>query len=614
MDEAYKHMRFLKYISKRIVSIVLATVLVIGVAGCGKKDSIGYGERTEGLDDEQRAAVNMLNYLSLINEEISASNGNQLVLEDIYSSLINNTNTDYIDGTTQGQINNLLDTIHEYRMIDVKRARLERIYEQNKTKALLSAVPDLSSLVGEEGETILDTIVAGVGGAMPGTLVLNSTNMVMGAAADYFTARNEAETEFIEGGWALDDEEMTALHESTKNAFNYMLDITKGYKIADAYILKQEDIQSFVEWRNQSSENNTGKLEWFKTNQKTYENFGPYWLELAKVNYFSKNYQECLDCVQAYQDLNVNIFRKDKDYGRILAVAINSAQETMSDDEYIEYAKKCCDDIMSNSNDEDADLRYYVAMTYVGLFEKTKDQQYLSTAYDITKNNVNTLAKLQRELNEEYLGDVKEMDTPNDASKRQKKEIKQINKLLKEERKIALPPVLENLTLNCDLLKVLSEKLSKDEEELNKLDLMLHTDSKKAIFLTEDIDERYWFTSHNDDESDIAEDKFEKKTLTVPAICLSENCEVKVVVTNDSGTTVLDDWVIDEVKRPKNSDLSDFTATFSSKASDDYKYQTGDKISVFITPLKGYLGEKEFDYEAVASKIPFVVDIVKVGE
>lgn len=607
-------MKNLNTIGKRIIAVILALIMVIGVAGCGKEDKTGYSERTEDIDDEQRAAVNMLNYLSLINEEISASNGNQLVLEDIYSSLINNTNTDYIDGTTQGQINNLLDTIHEYRMIDVKRARLERIYEQNKTKALLSAVPDLSSLVSEEGDTILDTIVSSVGVTMPSTLVLNSTNMVMGAAADYFTARNEAETEFIESGWALDDEEMTALHESTKNAFNYMLDITKGYKISDAYILKQEDIQSFVEWRNQSSENNTGKLEWFMANQKTYENFGPYWLELAKVNYFSKNYQGCLDCMQAYKNLNVNIFRKDKDYGRTLAVAINSAQEILDDDHYIEYAKKCCDEIMSNSNDEDADLRYYVAMTYVGLFEKTKDQQYLSTAYDITKNNVNTLAKQQRELNEEYLGDVKEMDTPNDASKRQKKEIKQINKLLKEERKIALPPVLEDLTLNCDLLKVLSKKLGKDGEELNKLDSMLHTDSKKVIFLTEDIDERYWFTEHNDEGADIAEDKFEKKTLTIPVICLSENCEVKVVVTGESGTTVLDDWIIEEVKRPKNSDMSDFTATFSSKTSNDYKYQAGDKISVLITPLKGYLDEKEFEYEAVASKIPFVVDIVKVGE
>lgn len=91
-------------------------------------------DEEEVLSDTQRNSVNMLNYMTVLTQKINQSPNNQVFLENAYSSLKNDLYPNAVDNKTQAQSTSLLDTINGYRMISVKRDRLEYIYEQNKAQ------------------------------------------------------------------------------------------------------------------------------------------------------------------------------------------------------------------------------------------------------------------------------------------------------------------------------------------------------------------------------------------------------------------------------------------------------------------------------------------------
>ena len=99
-------------------------------------------EDINGLSSTQRNSINLLNYMTVLTQEINESKGNQLFLESAYSSLVNDIYPNSVDTKTQAQITSLMDTVDEYRMIAVKRDRILYIYEQNQAQALRQAIPN----------------------------------------------------------------------------------------------------------------------------------------------------------------------------------------------------------------------------------------------------------------------------------------------------------------------------------------------------------------------------------------------------------------------------------------------------------------------------------------
>ena len=63
------------------------------------------------LTERQRNSFSMLYYLAIIAEEIRISKDNRLILDDIYTSLLNDINPGAIDETTQEHLQNLRDII-----------------------------------------------------------------------------------------------------------------------------------------------------------------------------------------------------------------------------------------------------------------------------------------------------------------------------------------------------------------------------------------------------------------------------------------------------------------------------------------------------------------------
>ena len=228
-------------------------------------------EAEEVLSNTQRNSVNMLNYMTVLTQRINQSPNNQAFLEDVYSSLKNDLYPNAVDSKTQAQSTNLLDTINGYRMISVKRDRLEYIYEQNRAQALRQAIPNPMGLLSavQSGSTL--------------KMAASVLYMAVDAKSSYDSATSQADLQYLKDGWELDDESADELHNSTKNALNYMYNMVRDYDLPGDYALNDESVEAFVTWT--AKDNLVSKISWLESNQNTYEQFGPYWLELVKDYY-----------------------------------------------------------------------------------------------------------------------------------------------------------------------------------------------------------------------------------------------------------------------------------------------------------------------------------------
>ena len=550
---------------------------------------------TEGdLTSKQKNAVNMLNYIMTITQEINNSKESRLYLESAYSSLINNSDPGLIDTRTQERITNILDTLEQYRMIAEKRERLRYIYEQNRAQALRQAIPDPVGLLSAVSSGNILKSAASV------------IYMAVDAASSYQNAVTQTDLQYLQDGWQLEDEEAQELHNSRKSTFEYMVDMVRENSLPGEYALNENAVNDFVEWKDKT--NLTSKIQWLESNESTYEKFGPFWLELAKSYYKSEEYDKCLDAIKKYEGISVKIFRKDYDYAEALPMAIVSAKEIRDKNVYIQTAREYSEVILSNADGENWALRYFVAQIYLDLYKQTGSKEYLQKAYDIALNNVNVLVESQKELNLAYLSDIQEVSVNKEAEDedREKKEVKQYNKLLKAQRKVELPPVDEALYLNCDLLFALAEKLDISVDEQKKIDDILH-ENGEPVFLTQALDEKFWFESAYKklDVQNIDID-FDGKTLKIPAVCIADRSRITVSVDGSSGNQTFQDWTVKKVYRPKGADCSDFIVIFTSETAKKYKYESGDKIAVQITPVAESADEiLEYDYKATVIQKAF---------
>jgi hypothetical protein len=555
-----------------------------------EKDIVG------GLTDEQLNSINMLNYMTSLTRKINEEKGNQLYLETAYESF-DNLYPNSVDRNTQAQVTSLMDTIQNYRMISVKRERLQYIYEQNTAQAYRKAVPNPMGLLSAVASGSKIKMIAAV------------VYMAIDSATSYASAKSQADLDFIKDGWELDDEEANELHNSTKSAMNYMFDMVRNYELPGDLALNKEAVENFVIWSNKPDSQLERKISWFESNQNTYAAFGPYWLELAKDYYNNGNYKKCLEAVHRYEAVSSRIFRKDKDYANVLPMAIVSARETMTREEYVKLASNYCEVIHENTKDKDWTYRYFVAQIYMDLYSMTKDKSYIDKAYTVARENVNYLVDEQKRLNAEYLSDVKEVKAGKDATKREKKEIKQYNKAIKAERKTALPPVSEALYLNAELLFGLAKEKNINATEKKKIENILH-ENGDAIFLAKALDDRFWFnkTSSSVNIDDISME-FDGTKIVIPASCIADRSKISVTVTGANGTKTFENWVVTEVKRPKKSqNCSEFRVTLKLKDSEKYKYQVGDAITVRITPVEEVPNVYwDFNYRVVETRTAGVI-------
>lgn len=516
----------------------------------------------EELNEAQRNSIAMLNYLAVLSQEINDSKNSRMFLEEAYASLINNTNPEKINELTESHLSSLLDIIEKYRMIETKRNRLQYIYEQNKAKALKEAMPNPIGLLSAVNSFDLKRLAA------------SAIYMAVDAYSSYQAYNTEIDQDFLKDGWALDDEEAENLHDSRKRAFMFMIEIVREDDLPGELALSESAVEKFVDWKNNT--NNFQKIQFFESEESTYQMFGNYWLTLADCYYENGDYEKCLSAMDKYERIQADIFRKDYYLAQELPKAIVAASKVYSSDEYVPIAKRYLDILLDNTESNEWSLRYFAAEVYLDLYAKTDDRTYIEKAYDIVLNNVNNLVSEQISMNKIYLEDVQDVPIPQDATKEEKKQIKDYNKSLKEQRKVELPPVYEPLVLNCDLLFALADELHIDKIEKDRIEGILRGDGD-VLFLTEILENRYSFnpTAQSFDA------KYNKATLVLPVAYVSENSVITVTVTNNGEATVYDDWKVKEVERTSDG-VETYSVTYTSKKAAKQTWSADATVEVKI--------------------------------
>lgn len=531
------------------------------------EENLDFNSYEDSFAAKQSNAINMLNYLRALTQEIRASSNSRIYLEECYSTLLNNTHPNAVDQATLDEVMYLLDALENYRMIAVKRERLQHIYEQNKAQAIRDAVPNPIALL------------SAVHSPDPKAIVSSMIYMAVDSYTSYESSSSAADLQFLIDGWQLDDEESAELHNSRKQLFTYMINMVNTFELQGAHALNEDLVDEFVFWKN--NENVVRRLQFLETNLESYKNFGPYWLTLAESYFVSNDYQKCLDAVASYEKLNMNIFRKDYDYAYVLPMLIVSAEKTMDETSYIKTSDIYCQKILDNTDNDDWDMRYFVAQIYIDLNLKSNNQDYLQRAYEIILNNVNYLVDEQRTLNSEYLAEIVEEKAVKGESKDTKKEREQYNKMLKEQRKIELPPVSEPLLLNCEMLFALAEKLDISEYEKEKIEHILHTNNE-ALFLFNHLDSKFYFDKKQEaTDSDLIDVSFTGKEFAIPVKYLSKNTAISVKVDSESVSASYDVWKLSKVERKEKGNIDSFMAVYRCESAE---FNGAEDITIIVTP------------------------------
>ena len=581
---------------KRILSLVFALSLSWGMVNTAST----YAKGTT-LTAEQRNAIAMLNYMTVLTQETNAAKNSRMFLEQAYASLINNTYPNAVDSRTLSQMTGLLDTMENYRMVNVKRDRLQYIYEQNQAQAIRAAIPNPMGLLSS------------VHSLTPARLVASIVYMAVDSYTSYTAYTAEADLQYLKDGWALDDEEAATLHESRKGAFSYMVKMVNDYGLPGELSLTEETVADLVEWEN--NDNVVARIQFLESNQRIYQSYGGYWLILADAYYNNGEFRNCLDAIETYEAMGTRLFRWDYEYAKALPLAIASAEQVYSEDDYIEHAARWADAIVENTQNKDWALRYFAAQTYVSIYAKTQDKAYLQKAYAIVLDNVNYLVKEQKTMNDTYLAVVKETPVPKGATNSEKDQINNYNKMLKENRKTEFAPVSEPLRLNCDLLFGIAAELDITATDKARVDAILHSNGAR-LFLNESIDDLYWFDTVNKPHTEPADIEFGGTSMVLPVRVLSQNATITVEVTEKDSeeTVVVSDWKLDRIERGTEGDISTFVAIYTSEEAKNHVW--GVESTIIITVAGNPDIETEtfsFEYTTEGTKRAWY-DYLKVWE
>ena len=580
---------------KSLICVVLTLTLVIGNVG----SISAYADEAE-LTKEQQNAIAMLNYITVLTQEINASKNSRVHMEEAYSALINNTYPNAVDSRTLSQMNGLLDTMENYRMINVKRDRLQYIYEQNQAQAIRSAIPNPMGLIST------------VHSFSPAKLVASVVYMAVDSATSYAAYMEQAEKDFLEAGWALDDEEAKVLHESRKGTFSYMVKMVNDYGLPGDLTLTEDTVSEFVKYKNNN--NLISRIQFLESNKTTYQAYGGYWLTLADSYYQNGEYQKCIDAVANYENMGTRIFRRDYGLARALPLAIASANEIYPKSSYASYASERVQTIVNNTDHNDWALRYFAAQTLVDLYAETSNTLYLQDAYKIVLDNVNYLVSEQQIRNTKYLTKVQGEKIPKGTTKKDKKQIENYNKVLKETRKKEMPPIYEPLMLNCDLLFAVADELNISNSEKTKIDRMLHPNGER-LFLTETIDDKYWFDNIIESSSEEFRVDFGGTVIILPTSLLTSDAAITATITEPESAkqTVIKDWKIDKVARGTEGDISTFEVAYSSKEAKKYSWVPKSTVVVEVKPREDFEKEYKIEYQTEGTKNAWY-DHLKVWE
>ena len=409
--------------------------------------------------------INLLNDINYSTTKITlAKSSDMLVLNDVYQQILNNYDPQRIDSDVNDYVVNLANNIEGLRLVNIKKDRLDVIFDYKKSQAVAAAIPSPIGLVGSIAQFAIS----------PTQAIASLIGTAASSALMYKAAVDELNLEKLEKEWELEDEERSRLNYLNLDSFSETANFANKNSVSKEYVMTIQPLTDFINILE--DDNVKRRIEALQYSERRFKYFPTYWLELAQAYYDNNDFDNVIKTVE-YYDKHFDydeIFKQNYRYAQILTLYISSLIEKNKGESIYDFKDIISDKleiIITNTAESDWLQRYFCAITYLSFAEI--DDEYFMKAYDLFRLNCIQLSKEQEDSINIYKSPV---STPNEAelkslTKDERKKEEAYYDLLAEERKVELPPINKAYILNIQSLASLmsvSKKLDKDLDFLEK--------------------------------------------------------------------------------------------------------------------------------------------------
>lgn len=391
---------------------------------------------------------------------VLVSQNNRTVLDEISSfdwhPDISLTNSHYIA--------DFRNDISEFKSIDVKRERLEYIYNQKKSMEIASLVPNALSVA---------TVAFSSGD--PKRAIIAVAGTALSSINSYLTTKQKNELEKIQDQWNLDDEASKVFNNLTNSIFINLTVLSQNYGFSRSDFASPETIKEFV--RIAEDENTTAKdiIMRFVGNRTEEElsKFSDYWRIIATAYYELEDYKSALSSIKKYEECFEDVFYHDENYAQMMMIKAYCIDELSIDktkivDELVEIA----DAIYNNFREDEGWVqKYYCYQLYMDIADYTGDKSYLVKAFALLNEVFYTNIKTYADNLKDYLSFQFHEDIVNDIQQRIN-EIGEEIANLEERKKMAkskeTKDLIEAKRKNLDTVKKNYETNKTNLEQISK--------------------------------------------------------------------------------------------------------------------------------------------------
>ena len=299
-----------------------------------------------------------------------------------------------IDEQINSRLMEMLKGIENIKILDLKKERLQMVFDLQKSNVIASAIPNPINLIGtialssNPNRGIKQNIITGLAAAI-GTGA-SSYSMYKSASANLLIETNERY-------WDLEYEAMRTVNNLNHSYLSEQNRYGSSNDIPGEYILNEENTRRFI---NIISDTNTARaINNLESEEETYQYFPLYWLERADLYFKNKDFQSCIDTI-LYYDENFDysqIYRRNERYGQVLIDAIASAITLYYSSDY-DYCLELITPWLKRAEESTAPddwfQMYYIALCYL-MFADNANEGYYYNAYDLLQKCVRYLSGIQ---------------------------------------------------------------------------------------------------------------------------------------------------------------------------------------------------------------------------
>ena len=311
------------------------------------------------------------------------SNNNRIVLSELeLRDLVPSMNA-----SNQNYYMTFNENLGALKLVDIQRERLEFLHEEKQKSSLTALVPNALSVA---------TVAITTGLTNPLGAIIGVVGTAVSSVSSYMDAKNQANLEYMQSQWELDDQEMDILLELGKGIYDYKCQIATSLNIPTELTLSTEDLEAFVNFCNEP--NAATRYIKLLNLDKRLEILPDFWMELALTTYELGNYEATLSYIEKFEEIYYPVIYHDSDYAHLLMVKSDCINQLSSETKYPEL-EEIGDLLLAHIGAEDWQGRFYVLSLYMEIFRATNDVEILKKAYSL-------FPSVLVEIGDEYSSDL----------------------------------------------------------------------------------------------------------------------------------------------------------------------------------------------------------------